>query len=78
MVEMKLTIISAGPKPPRLLSSGETKTTHEVKAVGHFQNASGKYKATLIITGPDEELAINLLDTLELGDELGLKCTPPK
>ena len=75
---MKITIVSAGPKPPRLLSSGETKTTHEVKAVGHFENASGRYKVLLTITGPDDELASNLLDSLELGDEFGLKCTPPK
>jgi len=39
---------------------------------------SGDTKRPLVITGPDEELAEKLLDTLELGEEFELKCLPPK
>ena len=75
---MKITTIVAGPKPLKLLSSGETKKTFEVKCQGLYENGLGKYTATLPITGPDEELAEKLLDTLELGEEFELKCMPPK
>ncbi|MBF0098653.1 hypothetical protein [Mesotoga prima] len=75
---MKITTIVAGPKPLKLLSSGETKKTFEVKCQGLYENGLGRYKATLTITGPDEELAEELLDTLDLGEEFELKCLPPK
>lgn len=75
---MKITTIVAGPKPLKLLSSGETKKTFEVKCQGLYENELGRYKASLVITGPDEELAEKLLDTLELGEEFELKCLPPK
>ena len=75
---MKITTIVAGPKPLKLLSSGETKKTFEVKCQGLYENGLGKYKATLTITGPDGELAEKLLDSLDLGVEFELKCLPPK
>ena len=75
---MKITTIVAGPKPLKLLSSGETKKTFEVRCQGLYENGAGRYKVTLIIIGPDEELAEKLLDTLELGEEFELKCLPPK
>jgi hypothetical protein len=75
---MKITTIVAGPKPLKLLSSGETKKTFEVKCQGVYEGSQGKYKATLTITGPDEELAEEILDTLGLGEEFELKCLPPK
>jgi len=75
---MKITTIVAGPKPLKLLSSGETKRTFEVKCQGLYENELGRYKVSLVITGPDEELAEKLLDTLELGEEFELKCLPPK
>jgi hypothetical protein len=75
---MKITTIVAGPKPLKLLSSGETKRTFEVKCQGLYENELGRYKVSLVITGPDEELAEKLLDTLELGEEFDLKCLPPK
>jgi len=62
----------------KLLSSGETKRTFEVKCQGLYENELGRYKVSLVITGPDEELAEKLLDTLELGEEFELKCLPPK
>ena len=75
---MQITTIVAGPKPLKLLSSGETKRTFEVKCQGLYENELGRYKVSLVITGPDEELAEKLLDTLELGEEFELKCLPPK
>jgi hypothetical protein len=75
---MRLITVVAGPKPLRLTSSGTTKRTFEVKCQGIYENDMGRYKATLTITGPDEELAEELLDTLELGEEFELKCMPPK
>jgi hypothetical protein len=75
---MRLITVVAGPKPLRLTSSGTTKRTFEVKCQGIYENDMGRYKATLTITGPDEELAEQILDTLELGEEFELKCMPPK
>ncbi|MFA5408538.1 MAG: hypothetical protein WC343_07175 [Bacilli bacterium] len=75
---MKITTIVAGPKPLKLLSSGETKRTFEVKCQGIYDGNMGRYKVSLVITGPDEELAEKLLDTLDLGEEFELKCLPPK
>ena len=75
---MKIKTMVAGPKPLKLLSSGETKRTFEVKCQGLYENELGRYKVSLVITGPDEELAEKLLDTLELGEEFELKCLPPK
>jgi hypothetical protein len=75
---MRLITVVAGPKPLRLTSSGTTKRTFEVKCQGIYENDMGRYKATLTITGPDEELAEELLDTLDLGEEFELKCMPPK
>lgn len=75
---MRLTTIVAGPKPLQLTSLGTTKRTFEVKCQGLYDNAMGRYKATLTITGPDEELAEEILDTLDLGEEFELKCIPPK
>ena len=75
---MRLITTVAGPKPLILTSSGTTKRTFEVKCQGMYENALGRYKATLTITGPDAELAEELLDTLDLGEEFELKCMPPK
>lgn len=75
---MRLIVVAAGPKPLRLLSSGETKKTFEIKCQGVRENSLGRYKVTLIITGPDEEMAEEILDTLDLGEEFELKCMPPK
>jgi hypothetical protein len=75
---MRLTTIVSGPKPLRLTSSGTTKRTFEVRCQGLYENTLGIYKATLTITGPDEELAEEILDTLDLGEEFELKCLPPK
>jgi hypothetical protein len=75
---MRLITIVAGPKPLQLTSSGTTKRTFKVKCQGMYENALGRYKATLTITGPDAELAEELLDTLDLGEEFELKCMPPK
>lgn len=75
---MRLITVVAGPKPLCLTSSGTTKRTFEVKCQGIYENDMGRYKATLTITGPDEELAEQILDTLELGEEFELKCMPPK
>ncbi len=75
---MRLITVVAGPKPLRLTSSGTTKRTFEVKCQGIYENDMGRYKATLTITGPDEELAEQILDTLELGEEFELKCMLPK
>lgn len=75
---MRLTTIVAGPKPLQLTSSGTTKRTFKVKCRGLYENATGRYMATLTIEGPDEVLAEEILDTLDLGEEFELKCMPPK
>ncbi len=47
---MKITTIVAGPKPLKLLSSGETKKTFEVKCQGLYENGLGRYKAWTLWT----------------------------
>ena len=61
---------------PRLLASGEKKDTYVVAAQETVVENDQAYKVTFKITGPDKEVAQELLGTVKLGEKIEAEFTP--
>jgi hypothetical protein len=72
----ELTILTSGPKPPRLLATGKKKMAYVVQAQETVVEEEGTYKITLKIEGPDKTIAEEILGTVKLGDVVQAEFTP--
>ena len=60
----------------RLLASGKKKDTYVVAAQETVVENDQAYKVVLKITGPDKEVAQELLGTVKLGEKIEAEFTP--